>query len=261
MAVSAAHTVYDILEGSGTKKAVAFQIFIAALISLNVFSVIIETEAWVREGYGEILEWFELISLCIFASEYALRLALYRLRGDKRRFALARFVISPMMLIDLVVILPLFLPLVDADTRVIRILRLLRLVAVFKMARVTNSMHEFGAVIRSRATDLLLAFFVLFIVLVLASSMMYYAERDEQPEVFSSIPAAMWWGVVTLTTIGYGDTVPITPLGRAIGAGVAVLGIAVYAVPTGIIATAFNEYRRRGRGGNTCPHCGKSLYR
>lgn len=255
--MKAARATYEILEGNGTRSALAFQMFIIMLISLNVLFVILETEEGIRIKYGEALVWFEMVSLYVFAGEYVLRLSLYRFRGDRRRFALARFVLSPMMLVDLAVIMPLLLPFLAVDARIIRILRLLRLFAIFKLARMTGSMTEFGSVIRSRAPDLALAFFVLFIVLVLASTMMYYVERDAQPEVFSSIPASMWWGVVTLTTIGYGDTVPITPLGRAIGAGVALLGIAVYAVPTGIMATAFNEYRKRGKDGGTCPHCGK----
>ena len=261
MAVSAARAAYQILEGGEVRGAVAFQAFIMTLIILNVLSVIVETEEWVRVQYGTYLEWFGAVSLYIFAGEYALRLALYRMRGDRRRFALARFVVSPMMLVDLAVIVPLFLPFLAADTRVIRILRLLRLFAILKLARMNDSMAEFGSVIKARASDLMLSFFVLFLVMILASSMMYYAERDAQPEVFSSIPASMWWGVVTLTTIGYGDTVPVTPLGRAIGAGVAILGIAVYAIPAGIMATAFNEYRRRGRGDDSCPHCGRSMKR
>ena len=256
--MKAARTTYEILEGSSGRGAVAFQTFIIVLISLNVLFVILETEEDIRKEYGEVLLWFELVSLYVFAGEHALRLSLYRYRGDRRRFALARFVVSPMMLVDLAVIMPLLLPFLAADARIIRILRLLRLFTIFKLARITGSMTEFAVVIRSRAPDLALAFFVLFIVLVIASTMMYYAERDAQPEVFSSIPASMWWGVVTLTTIGYGDTVPITPLGRAIGAGVALLGIAVYAVPTGIMATAFNEYRNK-KNGDTCPHCGKKV--
>ena len=255
----AARATYDILEGNQARGAMAFQTFIIVLISLNVLFVVLETEERVQGEYGEFLTWFEMVSLYIFTGEYALRLALYRFRGDRRRFALARFVISPMMLVDLAVIMPLLLPFLGADTRVIRILRLLRLFTIFKLARITSSMIEFGSIIRSRAPDLALAFFVLSIVLVLASTMMYYAERDAQPEIFSSIPASMWWGVVTLTTIGYGDVIPVTPLGRAIGAGVALLGIAVYAIPTAIMASAFNEYRKRGKGDGTCPHCGREI--
>ena len=89
---------------------------------------------------------------------------------------------------------------------------------------------------------------------------MYHAEHEAQPEIFSSIPASMWWGIITLTTIGYGDTYPVTVMGKIVGGAVAVLGIAVYAIPTGIMASAFTEELRKKRQKNqTCPHCGKEI--
>jgi voltage-gated potassium channel len=90
---------------------------------------------------------------------------------------------------------------------------------------------------------------------------MYYAEKEAQPEIFSSIPASMWWGVITLTTIGYGDTYPVTVIGKVVGAGVAIIGIAVYAIPTGIMASAFTEQLRmkKEEKRNNCPHCGKVI--
>lgn len=258
MALGAARTVYEILEGGQVRGAVVFQSFIVSLVILNVISVMLETEDGIRAEYGVYLGWFESVSLSIFACEYALRIALYRLRGDARRFALARFVVSPMMLVDLVVIIPLFAPFLIEDTRVVRVLRLLKIFAIFKMYSMADSMIKFSSVLKSRIADLVLSFFILFLVLILASSMMYYAEREAQPEVFSSIPASMWWGIVTLATIGYGDMVPVTTLGRIIGAGVVVLGIALYAIPTGIIVAAFNERRKRDDSGS-CPHCGKNI--
>lgn len=273
MVVSAARKTYEILEGEKGRGATAFHIFITILILLNISSVILESEEWIHVKYETYLKWVETVSLFIFAGEYALRLSLYRMRGDTRKFALARYMITPMMLVDLAVIMPLFLPFLGADTRMLRILRLLRLFVVFKLIKMNNSLSEFGSVIRAKASDIIVSLLILVLAMVLASSLMYYAEREAQPETFGSISAAMWWGVVSFTTIGYGDTVPITPLGRVIGAMVALFGVAVYAIPAGIMASAFNEYRnsgkddkgrkegeRGGRGGpNTCPHCGKSL--
>ena len=122
-------------------------------------------------------------------------------------------------------------------------------------------MQTLGNVFKSKAGDLAVAFFILFIVLIFASSLMYYAESEAQPELFSSIPSSMWWGVITLTTIGYGDVYPVTTAGKVIGAGVAILGIAVYAIPTGIMASAFTEElrKRKDQNNNTCPHCGKDI--
>lgn len=256
--MAVAERVYAIMENGEGRAGIAFQIGIVVLIILNILFVIVETEASIHTLYGTHMEMFATTSLIIFTGEYILRLSLYRRKMGSRRFALARFAISPMMIIDLIVILPLFMPFLGVDARIIRILRLLRLFSVFKLARMSQSMSEFAFILKSRASDFVLAFSIFFIVLILASSFMYYIEKDAQPDVFYSIPASMWWGIVTLTTIGYGDTVPVTPIGKAIGAGVAILGIAVYAVPTGIIATSFNEYRR-SRKGTGCPHCGKPM--
>ena len=255
--------MYDVFEGAASDRlARGFQLFIVALISANVFMVILETEESVVERYGHIFYPFEVFSVAVFTIEYGCRLLSYRSNPKYRgsRFGMARYVVSPMMLIDLAAILPFFLPFVIADTRLIRIIRLFRLFRMFKSARYSESIHTLGAVIRSKSGDLAVAFFILFVVLVFASSMMYYLEHEAQPEVFSSITSSMWWGIVTLTTIGYGDTYPVTAAGKTIAAGIAVLGIAVYAIPTGIMASAFTEeLRKKRQKDNKCPHCGKPV--
>lgn len=254
--------IHRTLEDSTDRRASLFQSGIVTLIVLNVLFVILESEPSIGGIHHESFDIFHRVSLAVFIAEYLLRIISYRASAAYKQRGMAammRYVASPMMLIDLAVILPFLLPFVATDTRIIRILRLLRLFTIFKMARMSESMRTFGDVIRNKTADLALAFFILFIVLIMASGLMYYAERDAQPEKFSSMPASMWWGVVTLTTIGYGDVVPVTLLGRIIGAGVAILGIAVYAIPTGIMASAFNEYRRRRRSGRFCPHCGEAL--
>ena len=121
-------------------------------------------------------------------------------------------------------------------------------------------MQTLGEVFQPTAGDSAVAPLFLFIVLIFASSLMYHAEHEAQPEVFSSIPASMWWGIITLTTIGYGDTYPVTITGKIVGGAVAVLGIAVYAIPTGIMASAFTEeLRKKRQKKRTCPHCGKEI--
>lgn len=255
---------YEILEGTTDDKITkSFQIFIITLIAVNVLVVIIETEESVLDEYGYLFTPFEVFSVIIFTVEYAGRIIVCKLnpKYQNSRFGIIRFVFTPMMLVDLSAILPFFLPFVVADTRFIRIIRLLRLFRLFKLARYSNPMQTLGEVFKSKAGDLAVAFFILFIVLIFASSLMYYAEHEAQPESFSSIPTSMWWGVITLTTIGYGDVYPVTIAGKVIGAGVAILGIAVYAIPTGIMASAFTEELRRRRETDTkkCPHCGKDI--
>lgn len=283
--------LHGVLEGADDWKSKAFQVFIVALISANVAVMMAETEESLV-GYAELFIAFETASIVVFTIEYAARIASCRAnpRYAGARWAPARFALSPMMLIDLAAILPFYLPLVLIDIRFIRMVRLLRLFGMFKLARYSEPLQTLGSVFRSKAADLVVAFFIFFIVLVFASSLMYYAENEAQPAAFSSIPASMWWGIVTLTTIGYGDTYPVTAAGKAIGAGVAVLGLAVYAIPLGIMASAFTEELRRkrdadagrrrrhpygrsggagtaagaaGAGGSPplahCPHCGHRL--
>lgn len=260
---------YQILEEANDGVSKGCQFFIFTLISANVLMAVLETEASVADQYGYFIRIFEVFSIAVFTVEYAARIVVCRVspKYAGKKYALLRFALTPMMLVDLAAILPFFLPFINADVRVLRILRLLRLFRVFKLARYSEPLRMFGHVLREKTGDLVVAFFILFIALLLASSLMYYAEREAQPEAFSSIPASMWWGVITLTTIGYGDTFPVTTAGRMIAGGVAILGIAVYAVPSGILASAFIEgLKKKGgegesrAGGKTCcPHCGKEF--
>ncbi len=263
MTNKAMQRAYEILEGTTDDKlAKGFQIFIISLIAINVLFVIIETEESVLDEYGYLFTPFEVFSVIIFTTEYIGRIIVCRLnpKYEKSRYARLRFVFTPMMLVDLAAILPFFLPFVVTDLRFIRIIRLLRLFRLFKLARYSDPMQTLGEVFKAKAGDLSIAFFILFIVLIFASSLMYYAENESQPEIFSSIPASMWWGIITLTTIGYGDTYPVTVLGKIVGGAVAVLGIAVYAIPTGIMASAFTEeLRKKRQKKRTCPHCGKEI--
>ena len=259
-----AQRAFEILEGTTNDKATKFfQIFIVTLISINVLVVIIETEESVLDKYGYLFTPFEVFSVLIFTGEYAARLLVCKLnpKYQHSRWGVLRFAFTPMMLVDLAAILPFFLPFVIADLRIIRIIRLLRLFRLFKLARYSDPMKTLGEVIKAKVGDLAVAFFILFIVLIFASSLMYYAENEAQPEAFSSIPASMWWGIITLATIGYGDTYPITAIGKIIAAGVAVIGIAVYAIPAGIMASAFTEQLRKQKEqkNNKCPHCGKEI--
>jgi len=253
---------YEILEGTTNDKITkAFQIFIITLIAVNVLVVIIETEESVLDEYGYLFTPFEVFSIIVFTAEYAGRIIVCKLnpKYQNSKYARLRILFTPMMLVDLAAILPFFLPFIVADVRFIRIIRLLRLFRLFKLARYSDPMKTLGDVFKSKAGDLAVAFFILFIVLIFASSLMYHAEHVAQPVAFSSIPTAMWWGIVTLTTIGYGDVYPITFYGKLIAAGVAVIGIAVYAIPAGIMASAFTEELRKKRQKSHCPHCGKEL--
>jgi voltage-gated potassium channel len=138
----------------------------------------------------------------------------------------------------------------------------LRLLRVLKLGHYSDAMTLLGNVLKSRSADLAVMLIVLGMLLVLSSGVMYYAETKAQPDTFSSIPASMWWAVITLTTIGYGDAYPVTAIGRIIGGMIAVMGIGIVALPTAIIATGFSEEvqrRRKAKAPPTCPHCGKVI--
>ena len=257
--------IYSILETApdDDRASRIFDVFIMTLISLNVLAVILETVDSLSSQYGDIFNTFEIFSVSVFTIEYLLRL--WTCTTDSRYKSpfggRLRYAATPMAVIDLLAILPFYLPMViPLDLRFIRALRLFRLFRLFKMARYSNSMRLLVNVIRKRKEELIITVFVVFILLIIASTLMYFVENESQPETFSSIPAAMWWGIVTLTTVGYGDVYPITAAGRLLGAVIAILGIGMFALPAAILGSGFvDEIQRGHRKLMICPHCGKPV--
>ena len=212
---------WEILETAEPEDGVshAFDIFIVALILLNILAMIIGSVEAVEAAYGGMLYAFEVVSVTIFSVEYALRIWTCtidpRFRADLRgRF---RYGMTPMALIDLLAIAPFFLAYLTIDLRFLRIFRLFRLVRMLKVARYTVAMLLFENVIRAKREELVLTGSVMVTLIVISSCAMYSVEHDAQPEVFPDIPTTMWWSIVTLTTVGYGDVFPVTGLGRAFG--------------------------------------------
>lgn len=204
--------------------------------------------------------------MSVFTIEYILRLwtctADDRFRSPiKGRI---RFAATPLALVDLMAILPFYLEIImlirALDLRFIRALRLFRLFRLFKMGRYSEALKTLGNVLKQKKEELFITVFAILILLITASSLMYFVEKDAQPEAFSSILAAMWWGVSTLTTVGYGDIYPITAIGKFLGALIALLGIGMFALPAGILASGFAEEMQKKRGKRRiCPHCGKDI--
>jgi voltage-gated potassium channel len=223
-----------------------------ALIVLNVMASVVGTMPGVEARYGRELWLFEVFSVVVFTVEYVIRVWAARDR--------LRYVLSPLAIIDLIAVLPFYLPLLGVDLRFVRAFRLLRLFRLAKLARYVRAMGVFGQVLRAKREELVIAISVMGILLICTSSIMYYAENHAQPQVFSSIPASMWWSVATLTTVGYGDVLPLTPLGRLIGGVVAVLGIGFFALPTAILGAGFVEVISGHKDASRCPHCGGLLH-
>ncbi len=224
-----------------------FDITLVTVIVINIAATAMATvpetsEAWLR--LYRLIEW---AAVAIFSLEYVVRAWVAvedpRARATRPWAWRLRYLATPLALVDLVAILPSYLELIFGATwEFTLILRVLRL---FKLLRFTGAFDTIFAVLRSERRPLIATFCVIGVVLLLISTMAYVAEREAQPDKFGSIPAAFYWGIVTLATVGYGDIAPITPLGRATGALGAVLGILTFAMPAGIIASGFIEELRR----------------
>lgn len=257
--------VYDILdydpECGRVEKIVT--VGLVLLIIANILAVILQTEPLLGEMYAPFFDAFETISVVIFTIEYLLRL--WSITVDPRfRDPVSgrlRFMVTPLAIIDVVSILPFYLPFfIPVDLRTLRVLRLLRVFRLFKVGRYSQAMEIFVRVYRSKQAELLVAVAIALVLLVISSSLMYSVEHDVQPDKFPSIIGTMWWAMATLTTIGYGDVAPITPIGKLLSSCIAVIGIALFGLPAGIFASGFiEELQGKRELPSVCPHCGETL--
>jgi voltage-gated potassium channel len=250
-------------EGAGTDAfSRYFDTFILLLIGLSVIAVMLESVEPVEAQFGRLLWWFELFSIGVFTLEYGLRLYTAPEKQGYEHPVLGRlsYMLTPLLLVDLFAVLPFYLPFVLVDLRFLRVLRLVRLVRIVKVTRYVKTIRRMTNVFYAKKEELAMSFVLASMMLVVASSLMYYIEHPVQPEVFSSIPATMWWAVVTLTTVGYGDVVPVTVLGKILTGLIAMVGIAMFALPAGIIASGFEqELEREKQQEGVCSKCGQPL--
>ncbi len=236
--------------------------FLICLIVCNILALVLETEPTIGKHYKNVFDSFEIVSVLIFSTEFLVRLWVCTVEGRYRHPILGRikYILTPLALVDLLAILPFYLPILFPDLRFLRSFRILRLLRAFRLGRYQAVLGTFGRVLSAKREHLVITMFVLALLLVCVSSLMYFVERDVQPKAFSSIPAAMWWGVVTLTTIGYGDVYPVTPVGKVLGAISAILGIGMFSLPAGILASGFTEdIEEQSRPIQKCPNCGEEL--
>ena len=254
------YELLEVPEVSGELGSKVFTIFIMTLILLNVLSIIILTVPTISQELRSSLNVFNFFSVIVFTIEYLLRLWTCTINKRFRDPITGRikFAFTPLLIIDLIAILPFYLPfIIPIDLRFLRMLRLFR---IFKMTRYSSSIQMFGSILKKKKDEIFISLAIVIMLLVLSASMMYFAENSTQPEVFSSIPHSMWWAVATLSTVGYGDVYPVTTIGKILGGIVALLGISMFALPTGILASGFVEEMHNRRIPDTsCPHCGKSL--
>lgn len=255
-----------------------FDILLLVLIGLNAAVIILDSYPQLRRAYHPYFHTFELYSMGIFLIEYLLRVWTIVENPHYRHpvWGRLRWMATPMAIIDFLAVVPFFLPFIGLDFAFIRVLRLLRIFRLLKVVRYVKALHVIKVVLNRKKAELIVSVVLILFTLLVVSCLMYYVENEAQPTKFSSIPAAMWWGIATLTTIGYGDIYPITPLGKLLGGLVAILGLGLFALPTAILVSGFSEHITRAnhthahiqhhlqRGkhlnlqpGETCPCCGR----
>ena len=204
------------------------------LIIASIIGIVAETHD-ISDNARYFLGLFETVTYIAFSIEY-----IYRILQARKGLGVQSYALSFFGIIDLLAILPFFLPFIIAiDARAIRVLRLLRLVNVIKIGRHNRAINTLIKVIRSVRTEVAVTLFASIVVVVFAGILMYYAEHQTQPEVFTNMSQSIWWAVATLTTIGYGDIYPVTALGKIIASSLAFVGVGLVAIPAGLISAAY----------------------
>ena len=251
MRVITQRRVFEILEKGRVddRQSLYCDLFLSALIIVNLIAICLETIDSLFAAYKTVFVVIELVSVSIFAVEYGLRIwSRPAAPNDRRKTAKAKrlgYIFSFTGIIDLLAILPSILPLLlgGVDLRWLRILRLMRLL---KFSHYSSALEDLFSAVRHEWRSFVATLYLLILAIFLSSSLIYVFEQSVQPEHFGSIPDAMWWTVVTLTTVGYGDIVPITVAGKLVATLTALMGVYVVALLTGIVATAFaNQISKR----------------
>jgi len=238
--------------------------FIITLIALNVIAVMLETVEKIDTRYKTFFNYFDLFSVMIFTIEYVLRVWSCNVEAKYKGSIKGRlkYMMTPGAIIDLLAFLPFYIhQLINIDLRMLRILRLMRFFRLFRLTAYTKSAQMIFNVFRNRMRELLLSLLLTVFLIVIASCIVYFAEHKVVGTSFTSIPATLWWAVVTLTTTGYGDMYPATAVGKALAGVIMLTGVAFFALPAGIITAGFLEEMQIIKKGKsyTCPHCGGDI--
>ena len=226
--------VNQIIKNQQTKIGLYIDYLIQFLILLSIISFTVETLPGLDQKTIVLLNTFELISVIVFSLEYLIRIY----TSDKK----LKFIFSFYGIIDLLAILPFYLSF-GFDLRSARILRFLRLFRIIKLVRYNKAISRFSVAFRMIKEELTMFSVVSLILIYISAVGIYYFENAVQPEAFSSIFSSLWWSVVTLTTVGYGDAVPITIGGRIFTFIILIIGLGIIAIPSGMISSALTEAR------------------
>ncbi|MDF4221363.1 ion transporter [Maribacter sp. M208] len=222
----------NIVEINDNRKSRVFAYFIQALIFISIISFSYETIPDLDTSTRKILRIIEVFCVLVFSIEYLLRIYV----ADHK----LKFVFSFYGIIDLLAILPFYLAL-GIDLRSLRALRFLRLFRILKLMRYNRAINHFTKAIALAKEEILLFLIVTLILIYFSAVGIYYFENEVQPENFSSIFDSLWWAIITLTTVGYGDVYPITVGGKVFTFFILMIGLGIVAIPTGIISSALTK--------------------
>ncbi|MCE1246456.1 MAG: ion transporter [Firmicutes bacterium] len=260
---SAKRMLFHVLEGIGTKNEHRIgryvNAFLMLLIAINIASVILASDTQVYYKYSNQLRIIEVISIIIFTVEYILRFWVCSVnpmfRGLNGKIL---YFMSPFAFPDFLALLHFYIPgVVVWDLRFLRIIRFGKMTSMLRVSKYSHAIRTLFRVLHKKREAIRMSVSFVLTMLIISSCFIYYIEHDAQPKAFSSIPASMWWSVITLTTIGYGDMYPITPLGKFFGALVAFFGVGLFALPAAIFGSGLIEEMELQKRRTTCPFCGK----
>ena len=240
------HRIFEIINKAenGDTASSIFDWMIMSLIALSILTIILDSFQNIHDQFRTVFQVFEVITVIVFTLEYILRIWTADLLYPVAKHPRLKYCFSFMAIIDLLAILPFYLPFFSADLRFLRMMRLFRLfrlLRVFKLGRYVEALHIIVKVIRSSGPQLIMSVVICSFVMLFSAIIMYEVENPVQPEQFPNVISSLWWAICTLTTVGYGDVYPITPVGRFFASVISLVGIGIIAIPTGIIAAGFNK--------------------
>ena len=240
------HRIFEIINKAenGDRASSIFDWTIMILIALSILTIILDSFQSIHDRFQTVFQVFEVITVIVFTLEYILRIWTADLLYPDAKHPRLKYCFSFMAIIDLLAILPFYLPFFSADLRFLRMMRLFRLfrlLRVFKLGRYFEALHVIVKVIRSSGPQLVMSVVICFFVMLFSAIIMYEVENPVQPEQFPNVISSLWWAICTLTTVGYGDVYPITVVGRFFASVISLVGIGIIAIPTGIIAAGFNQ--------------------
>lgn len=245
-------TLHDIIYETNTPAGKVFDISLLVLIIASILVVMLDSIEYYNQNYGQLLMVLEWIFTIIFTIEYILRLISIRQP--------LLYMVSFLGIIDLLAIIPSYLSILFAGAQsllVLRALRLLRIFRIFKLTHFLSEMRFLSGAIAASLKKITIFLLVVLTLVIIMGSVMYLVEKDHNDD-FKSIPDSIYWAIVTITTVGYGDISPVTAIGKFVASIIMLTGYGIIAVPTGIITTEMTlAMRKKQENHEVCPNCGK----